>query len=396
MKQSARRWNKKFDKFAQQFHLLPSIADPCVYYSKDITHPEKVETIFGIFVDDGIVSSTNATKLEDILQYLDRVFKITRGDMGYYIGLEVYQNRQAGLTFLHQHRYIQQTLERFGMAESYSVSTPADPNVTLSIVPDPSKNTSPLDVPYKEAIGCLMFISLLTRPDITYAVNHAAIFYENPRQIHWRAVKRILRYLRGTSDLGLLYRCTSSTAYLQGYCDADYGEDVDSRRSRSGYVFQIGSSLIAWHSKAQQCTAQSTTEAEYIAACMATKEAVWLRRLLTSIGFPQPDPTPLFGDNQSAIRLVKNPEYHKRTKHIDIQYHFIREKFESREIDISYIATTQQLVDIMTKALPRDRFEHLRRSIHMVTLTDLHASQPKDTSKVAAHPQLCDTQAHKP
>lgn len=282
------------------------------------------------------------------------------------------------------------------MAESYSVSTPADPNVTLSIVPDPSENTSPLDVPYKEAIGCLMFISLLTRPDITYAVNHAAKFCENPKQIHWTALKRILRYLRGTSDLGLLYRRTSATAYLQGYCDADYGGDVDSRRSRSGYVFQIGSSLIAWNSKAQQCTAQSTTEAEYIAACMATKEAVWLRRLLTSIGFPQPDPTPLFGDNQSAIRLVKNPEYHKRTKHIDIQYHFIREKFESREIDISYIATTQQLADIMTKALPRDRFEHLRRSLHMVTLTDLHASQPKDTSKVAAHLQLSDTQAHKP
>ena len=106
LKQSARRWNKTFDKFAQQFHLLPSIADPCVYYSKDITHPEKVETILGIFVDDGIISSTNAAKLEDILQYLDRVFKITRGDMGYYIGLEVYQNRQAGFTFLHQHRYI--------------------------------------------------------------------------------------------------------------------------------------------------------------------------------------------------------------------------------------------------------------------------------------------------
>ena len=245
LKQSARRWNKTFDKFAQQFALLPSIADPCVYYSKDMTHPNKIETILGIFVDDGILCSTDATKLEDILQYLDMVFKITRGDMGYYIGLEVFQSPQAGLTFLHQHRYIQHTLERFGMADSYSVSTPADPNVTLSLVPDTSEKTEKLQVPYKEAIGCLMLISLLTRPDITYAVNHAAKFCEKPRQIHWTAVKRILRYLKGTPDLGLLYTRHNSTPQLKGFCDADYGGDIDTRRSRSGYVFQLGSSLIA-------------------------------------------------------------------------------------------------------------------------------------------------------
>lgn len=147
LKHSARRWNKTFDEFARQFALLPSIADPCVYYSKDVRHPHKVETILGIFVDDGIVCSTDAAKLQDILQYLDRVFKITRGDMGYYIGLEVYQSQQAGLTFLHKHRYIQHTLERFGLANLYSVSTPADPNVTLSIVPDTSEKTKALNVP---------------------------------------------------------------------------------------------------------------------------------------------------------------------------------------------------------------------------------------------------------
>jgi hypothetical protein len=144
--------------------------DPCVCYSKDLKHLDKVETILGIFVDDGIVCSTNAEKLEDIPQYLDRVFKIRRSDMGYYIGLEVYQSQHTGITFLHQHRCIQHTFERFGMAESYSVNTPADPNVTLSFLPDESEKTKILRVPYKEAIGCLMFISLLTRPDITYVV----------------------------------------------------------------------------------------------------------------------------------------------------------------------------------------------------------------------------------
>lgn len=139
-----------------------------------------METILGLFVDDGIVCFTNAEKLEDILQYLDKFFKITRGDMGYYIGLEVYQSQYTKITLLHQHRYIQHTLERFGMANFYSVSTPADANVTLSIVADDSEKTEKFDVPYKEAIGCLMFILLLTRPDITYAVNHAAKICEKP------------------------------------------------------------------------------------------------------------------------------------------------------------------------------------------------------------------------
>ena len=138
-----------------------------------------------------------------------------------------------------------------------------------------------------------MFISLLTRPDITYAVNHAAKFHEQPRTMHWTAVKRIMRYLHGTPDYGLIYQRTAATPQLTGYCDADYGGDLDTQRSRSGYIFQFGSGIIAWSSQSQKCTAQSTTEAEYIAACMATKEAIWLRRLLNSVGYPQTNPTPL-------------------------------------------------------------------------------------------------------
>lgn len=142
------------------------------------------------------------------------------------------------------------------MADSYSVSTPADPNVTLSLVSDESEKTELLNVPYKEVIGCLMFISLLT-----YAVNHATKFCEKPISMHWTSVKRILRYLQGTSDFSIVYQRQSSAPQLKGFCDADCGGDIDTRRSRSGYIFKLGSGLIAWSSQGQKCTAQSTTEA---------------------------------------------------------------------------------------------------------------------------------------
>ena len=147
------------------------------------------------------------------------------------------------------------------MAESYSVSTHADRNDTLSSQPDETEKTEVLRVPYKEAIGCLMFIFLLTRPDITYVVNHAAKFCENLRNIHWTAVKRIMRYLHGTLDYGLIYQRQSVAPHLTGFCDADYGGDLDTRRSRTRYIFQFNSGLIAWSSQSQKCTAQSTTEA---------------------------------------------------------------------------------------------------------------------------------------
>ncbi|KAL3699495.1 hypothetical protein R1sor_017517 [Riccia sorocarpa] len=205
----------------------------------------------------------------------------------------------------------------------------ADPNTKLQA----SDNSDDMElVPYQEAVGSIMFAFLGSRPDIAYALSIVAKYCSNPCRAHWEAVKRILRYLKGTSDYRLCFRPDGKTNIIHGFCNADYAADPDTRRSRSGYIFILNGSPIAWLSQQQGCVATLTTEAEYVAACTASKQAVWLRRLITGIGFSQPEATELNIDNNGAIRLVKNLEFHKRTKHIEVQFHYVRERFEAVQI----------------------------------------------------------------
>lgn len=158
---------------------------------------------------------------------------------------------------------------------------------------------------------------------------------------------------------------------LIGFSDSDYAADMDTRRSTSGYIFKLANGPITWMSKRQSCVSLSTTEAEYIAACLAVKESIWIRKLLHDVGYINDNPTTIYIDNQSAIKLVKNPEFHCRTKHIDVKFHFIREKYDNKEIDVEYICTRDQIADLFTKALPKERFENLSIKIGLL---DVHTS----------------------
>jgi hypothetical protein len=181
------------------------------------------------------------------------------------------------------------------------------------------------------------------------------------------AAKRVLRYLQGTKDLSLVYEASSKDDYgkpsIVGFSDADWGGDLETRRSTTGYLFKLGSGAVSWASKLQPTVALSSAEAEYLAVCAAVQEAIHLRQLMKDIGYTQGQPTVIFEDNQGCIALSANPVFHRRTKHIDIRYHFIRERIASGEIELRYIPTEQQLADILTKALPRLRINSLRHSI---------------------------------
>lgn len=201
-----------------------------------------------------------------------------------------------------------------------------------------------------------MFLAVVTRPDLAYSVNAVSKFLNNHNKSHWQAVKRIIAYLINTVDMGIEYRAVEPRIELSGYSDADFASDIETRRSRTGYAFCIANGIVTWSSQRQKLVSMSTTESEYIAAATAAKEAVWLRTLLNGVGCKCDKPTTLYVDNQSAIRLIRNPEFHKRTKHIDIKYHYVREKVENHEIEVVFVPTEAQLADVFTKALPRDRF----------------------------------------
>ena len=322
-----------------------------------------------------------------VIKHLASMFKVTHGPMDYYVGFQVHRNPATHSILINQARYISDILQRFQLDTANPVSTPADTHNPLQASQGPDDTLLPPSVPYREAVGCLMYAMVLTRPDIAFAVSRVAKFTSAPRNSHWTAVKRIFRYLAGTVHEGISYSGSRSDLLLRGYCDADYAGDHDDRKSRTGYLFLLAQGAIAWCSKRQGCTADSTTEAEFVAMAESVKEAIWLRRLLHSLGFPSSDPTPIYSDNQGAIQLVKNPKFHKRTKHIETKYFLIREKYERDQIDVSYVSTKHQLADILTKALPRETFQHLR-ALHGI------AAPPSSTSGRVSNDVSTEQQQH--
>lgn len=201
-----------------------------------------------------------------------------------------------------------------------------------------------------------MFLSLVSRPDIAYAVNVVSRYVNNPGPSHVTAVKRIFRYLIHSKDLSIVYHGNHE---LVGYSDSDYAGDLDTRKSNTGYIFLFNGGPVTWSSRKQNTVALSTTESEYMAASEAAKEILWLRQFLCDIKEPQ-GLINLYVDNQSAIKLINNPVFHRKSKHIDIKYNFVRENVAKKIIDIKYVDTSNQLADFLTKALPVIKFNTIR------------------------------------
>lgn len=338
LKQSPRCWNNKFHSFMEKNCFVRSTADPCIYVrqSKD----EKL--LIAIYVDDGLIAGSSQTEVDSFLKLLTTEFKITVGSLDSFLGMQIEQ-RESGF-FVSQRSYVQKILHRFSMVDCKPTKTPA--------INDQSDNASyavlDTSVPYRSAVGSLMYLACATRPDIVFAVSKAARSMTAPTSLDWTSVKRIFRYLRGTSNFGLFY--TSSGGGLCAYSDADFAGDLKTRRSTNGFVSLIGGTAVSWRSQLQKSVALSTTEAEFVAASEGAKELVWLKRLLMETSEKRDTPT-LFVDNASAMKLVKNPEFHKRSKHIDVKYYYIRELYQNGEINLEYVCSKDQLGDMFTKPL---------------------------------------------
>ncbi|CAB0034441.1 unnamed protein product [Trichogramma brassicae] len=256
--------------------------------------------------------------------------------------------------FITQKAYTRKILKQFGMEDCNPMKTPAESSTPT----DASTDIDALnkEIPYRSAIGSLMYLACATRPDIAYAVSRAARSMSNPSTSDWTAVKRILRYLKGTIDLGLNY--TSTGRELCAFTDADFAGDVNTRRSTNGFVSLLGNTAVSWMSQLQRSVALSTMEAEFVAGSEGAKELIWLNRLLTEIKNKTCTPT-LYIDNASAIKLTKNPEFHKRSKHIEVRYFYIRELFQAERIKVEHVRSEDQLGDMFTKPLGFDKFKSM-------------------------------------
>jgi hypothetical protein len=256
-------------------------------------------------------------------------------------------------------------LERFSMVNCSISSLPALDSAKLCKSQCPSSEEERLNmtkIPYRELIGSLIFAAITIIPEISAAVSKLSEFMNNPGIIHWREAKRVLMYLKGIKTVKFTYyrnNDVNDRYTLHGYVDADWAANHDNRRSRAGYLFKLGRCLINWASVMEPVVALSSAESELMAATLAAKQCVYIRDILEFLGYKQNKPTIMFEDNSACIKLSKNPEFHKRTKHIDIKYFFIREKFLSNEIILVKINTKDNIADLFTKPLAVKLFNSL-------------------------------------
>lgn len=348
LRQSPRAWNSTFNDFLITYGLIRSEYDTCVYFrvsSKSIVY-------LALYVDDGIILSNHKSDLESLIQALKTKFKITFGPVSTYVGLEIQRIPSEHKIQVTQTNYIKKMLIQFGMSEAKAINCPLDHNVDLV----PNDDSPPANFPYRQVIGCLVYLSSHTRPDLAYSVSVLARFCQNPSHAHVNAVKRVLRYLIGTQTRGINLGSTSPNLSLSAYSDSDWAGDLITRRSTTGILVSFGGP-IAWQSRQQSTVALSTCEAEYIALSECSRIVLYLRNLLTEIqALNSNSPVSIFCDNQTAVGQVNQDTISPRIRHIDIKYHFVRKLTNNKQISVKWIPAEQQRADGLTKALPNYKF----------------------------------------
>ena len=356
LKQGARNWYESLKGALEQLGFKRMESDHGVFVKR---WEDRRFVVVGMHVDDCLSIGTSQGLVTEFKKRINEKYKMTDlGPCKWLLGIKIDRDLANGTLALSQHTYIDSIVARFNFDDLKPSAIPMDPAATLLKSQSPSTLADIAKmkhIPYREAVGSLMYAAMGTRPDIAFATSTVAQFLENPGWAHWEAVKRIFRYLKGTRNVSLVYGGKQED--LQGWTDAD-GASQEHRRAISGYVYMVDGGAVSWSSKKQELVTLSTTEAEYVAMTHAAKEGLWLRTLFGEVFAPINKPTTIFGDNQSAIALATGGQYHPRTKHIDIRYHFIRYIIEAESIKLVYCPTDEQTADPLTKALPSLKVKH--------------------------------------
>ena len=350
LKQAARIWNRKLRRFLLNHGYKQTHSDHCVYIRP------QTKVIVAIWVDDLIIAGKNVEDIKELKRELNKEFEMKdMGELKYFLGIQVLRNRKHRQIHISQSGYINSILERFSLLECNPVSTPIAAGTKLQkakpddIMDDPKE--------YQSIVGSQMYAMLCTRPDLAYAISQISQFNNLPNKTHHAVAKRVLRYLKGTLHVGITFS-GSLGLELKLYCDADWADGED-RKSISAYIAILAGGAVSWRAKKQATVATSSTEAEYMALLEATKESIWIQRLLSELGQKAAikNTNVIFEDNQGAIALAHNPAHHARTKHIDIQYHFVRDCVENGKVKLEYCPTAKMVADALTKPLSKDRHQ---------------------------------------
>ncbi|CAL2241824.1 unnamed protein product [Prunus armeniaca] len=355
-------------------HFLKAGFTKCPYeHTLLVKHGKECEIlIVCLYVDDLIFTGNNEDMFKEFKKSMMEEFEMTYlGKMHYFLGIEVKQTSNG--VFIGQKKYAEEILKRFHMEDCNSVQNPIVPGTKLNKdVGGELVNSTH----FKQIVGSLMYLTA-TRPDPMFVVSLISRYMESPTELHYQKAKRVLRYLKGTTDLGLFYKKETRNkkeagGELMGFSDSNYAGDLDDKKSTSGYVFMLSSAAVSWSSKKQLVVTFSTTEVEFIAATSSACQAVWLRRLLEELCFKQDNPTVIFCDNSSAIKLSRNPIMHGRSKHIDVRFHFLRDFVKNEVIELEHCPGNIQVADILTKPLKLEAFVNMRKLLGICSSLSLN------------------------
>jgi transposase InsO family protein len=359
LKQSPRAWFGRFCRSMKNYGYNQGDSDHTMFFKRD----EGRIAILIIYVDDMIITGDDKAEIQRLELKLSKEFDMKNlGGLKYFLGIEV-SRTQTGI-FLSQRKYVLDLLAETGMLNCKPVSTPMEQNLKLEISPEQCPTNKER---YQKLVGKLIYLSH-TRPDIAYAVGVVSQFMHNPSEDHMGAVIRILRYLKGTPGKGIKFE-KSEKLEIEGYTDADWAGNIVDRKSTSGYFTFVGGNLVTWRSKKQNVVALSSAEAEFRGMVKGICELLWLRKLLAELGMNTEAEMKLYCDNKAAIDISHNPVQHDRTKHIEVDRHFIKEKLDSHIISLPFVRSVEQVADILTKAVANKQFEE---SLKKIGMTDIY------------------------
>ncbi|KAD4584618.1 hypothetical protein E3N88_22219 [Mikania micrantha] len=351
LKQAPRAWNLKLDGVMKDNKFTRCKLEQAVYTK----HSRNSITIVVIYVDDLLVTGNNSEEINQFKTQMRQRFEMSDlGLLSYYLGLEVSQGNQG--IKITQTNYARKILKLAGLAECNPTKFPMEPGLRLT-KEDDSREVNATE--YRKIIGCLRYLTH-TRPDLLYAVGYTSRYMQTPRVTHQQAVKHILRYIKGSINLGICYP-RGGEGTLMGYSDSSYSADQEDGKGTTGVVFYFNNRPITWLSQKQPTVALSSCEAEFMAATSAACQAIWLKGLIAEITGQEEAQVVIKVDNKSAIALMKNPVFHGRSKHINTRFHYIRECVEKEQIKVEHVSGEEQCADILTKALPKLRFAEMRK-----------------------------------